>query len=577
MTPRATTLRVIRDISFGDDYNDVILFNNVEEQTEFFMSQIGYAFEEHSYQRPEAGYFKVSRPYKDMARYCYLMFRNSSHEDKWWYAFVDEIVYINDNTTGVRFHIDIMQSYMFDYTLGESFVVREHPSTDNPGDNLVPETINFGEYEYDEAVKQLEVNASKCPFNFSGTLTAEDMCLVVAYNPAIFDLVEKCVSNSYLWKECLYGGVYQGIRFICMPFTPKMDTDAFGQLVEELDTLITNLDLLSFGGIASSYMMPIIFLPDKDNPSWENVKHGVSYDPPTGFPGYTPVNKKLLTYPYVAINATNKRGEGVDYAYEYFINRKPSFFYEGTLSLTPSCICYPVGYKGKVMAVEEGVTLDSYPLVTWGQDGFTEWVSNHMFQTVAGIGLSAATAGVSAYAGVMADPVGTNMALNPWLDYRTAKQLHRAGYDPSESAMKEYATKQGWEAAKHTAVERASGLIPMAANTPPPVQGVNAHDLLFGNLHGKSIRIRRKRIRTEYAKRIDSYFSRYGYATNEMKVPNLKSRPFWNYIQLANARLDDINCPMGAANAIKAIYERGVTFWRPDATIGDYENQRNSV
>lgn len=578
MTPRATTLRVIRDISFGDNYNDVVLFNNVEEQTEFFMSQIGYEFEEQSYQRPEAGYFKVSRPYKDMVRYCYLMFRNSSHEDKWWYAFVDEIVYINDNTTGVRFHIDIMQSYMFDYTLGESFVVREHAATDEPGSNIVPENIYFGDYVTSTFDDQLEVDGSKCAFGYNTTLTPEDMCVVIAYNPAIFDVTTLSGVDKYLWKENLYGGTYQGVRFICIPFTPKLGDAYIKEAVQLLDSIMGTIDLASLGGVISAYMMPLIFLPPKGEPSFNNVRYSIAYNPPTGIPGYSGLkNKKLLTYPYTAINVTNMRTEGVDYAYEYFINRKPTFMFEGTLSFSPSCLCYPAGYKGKTFAVEEGVTLDSYPLVNWGQDGFSEWCSNNLFKTALGAGLMAATGGASAFVSGLNDPVGAIKHYSPTMTHKEAVDFAKRAPGVTGLLTDRYAGERAVGTACSVGVRAAIGVISQTASTPPAPTGVNAHELLFGNLFGKKITIRRKHIRPEYARKLDDYFTRYGYATNEVKTPDLRSRPLWNYIQLQNAHLDNINCPMGVAAAIRGVYEKGVTFWRPHAKVGDYENQSNSV
>lgn len=577
-TARATTLRLIRHIDFSDDYENVVLFNTEAEQTDYFQSQIGLAFEEHSYQRVESGYVKLTAQFDAVYRYCYMMFKNSSMQDKWWYAFIDRIEYINDKTVGVRYHIDIMQSYMFNYTLGESFVVREHSSTDEPGDNLVPESIYYGDYEYG-SLDQLEVPAEDCAFPtfFSGTLNADDMCIVVAYNPAILDLTSLAVPDTFLWRENMYGGVYQGLRFICLPYSPKMSDSAIEGITADLDKLLGAINTTSFGGIVSIFTMPIIFLPPKNEVSWYNTRHGVSFNPVTGFFGYSPKNKKLLTYPYVAINVTNKRNEGVDYAYEYFINRKPSFYYEGTLSLNPSCICYPLGYKGKTYGTEDGVSLDGYPLATWGQDGFTEWASNHMFQTAIGIGLSAATTGASVYAATSRDLIGATRRAMPGLSYEEALSVTEASPSTAQRAAENYARGDAIKAGAASLVRNSLGVLPHISDAPPAPNGVNAHDLLFGNVFGKQIRIRSKRIRAEHAKRIDDYFSRYGYATNEMKVPNTNNRPFWNYVQLQDAHLENIDCPMSAVNTIVGVLERGVTFWKPDAVIGDYTNQDNSV
>lgn len=566
---RATTLVLIRNTNFDDTYEDVILFNDEEEQFNYFSGLSSIHFSEYSYQRPEANYVKVNCDYGSACECTYMMFRNYSHEDRWWYAFIDSVEYINEKTTGVKFHIDVMQSYMFSYELGESFVVREHPKTDNPGDNLVPEGIYYGDYQF-TSTTQLSVDGTKCPFGINAKLTPEDMCIVIAYNPGfLVDLLNIGDVSDYIWKENLYGGVYQGLRFLCMPYTEKMGEGAIEFITSKLDALFGSANILTQGGIVGIYMMPIIFLPPRDGVTHTNIRHGMIYDAPTSFPGFTPKNKKLLTYPYVTINVSNMRDQGVDYAYEYFNNRKASFYYEGTLSLNPSCICYPVGYKGRSMAVEDGVSIAGYPLVSWGQDGITEWLSNHMFQTAIGVTASA----VGAYQGAIGDPIGALQSINPSMTLADARRFtyeSRVGTDI-------VTTRHAEKASNEAVVKSGIGAVGEMITSPPSPSCMNGHDLLFGNTVGKMIRIRRKSILPENARRIDDYFTRYGYATNELKVPELNTRPFWNYIKLKAPHFDNIRCPMDVVNKIASVYEKGVTFWRHNAIIGDYTNQDNSV
>ena len=69
-----------------------------------------------------------------------------------------------------------------------------------------------------------------------------------------------------------------------------------------------------------------------------------------------------------------------------------------------------------------------------------------------------------------------------------------------------------------------------------------------------------KCIRYEFAKRIDDYFTMYGYKTLQTKVPNLYGRRSWNFVKCVDANLiDDI--PVVAHNRIKQAFETGVTFW----------------
>ena len=232
---------------------------------------------------------------------------------------------------------------------------------------------------------------------------------------------------------------------------------------------------------------------------------------------------------------------------------------------------------GKTFATEDGVTLDSYPLATWGQDGFSEWASNHLFQTAIGVGLAAATAGASAYVSTAGNLLGAVSHYAPTLTPKQVRSVVSASPSTAQMLANNYAGEQATSAVVSTVERGIIGAVNQASATPPSAHGVNAHDLLFGNPFGSYIQFRRKCIKAEYARKLDDYFTRYGYAVNEVKVPNLKSRPFWNYIELKNPHLEGINFPMDAAKEIMSVYERGVTFWRPSSAIGDYENQNNSA
>jgi hypothetical protein len=74
----------------------------------------------------------------------------------------------------------------------------------------------------------------------------------------------------------------------------------------------------------------------------------------------------------------------------------------------------------------------------------------------------------------------------------------------------------------------------------------------------------------EYAEKIDLYFSKFGYACNKVKVPNISARPIYNYVKTNNCLVT------GDANAdvlkrIQGIFDAGVTFWKNAAYFGLYD------
>ena len=68
---------------------------------------------------------------------------------------------------------------------------------------------------------------------------------------------------------------------------------------------------------------------------------------------------------------------------------------------------------------------------------------------------------------------------------------------------------------------------------------------------------------------IDDYFNMYGYATHKVKVPNIGSRPEWNYVKTIGCSIYG-ELPSDDARAIEGIFDRGIRFWKTPAHIGNY-------
>lgn len=53
------------------------------------------------------------------------MYQNENYSTKWFYAFIDNMKYINDSMTEISISTDVWQTWQFDLTFLESFVERE--------------------------------------------------------------------------------------------------------------------------------------------------------------------------------------------------------------------------------------------------------------------------------------------------------------------------------------------------------------------------------------------------------------------------------------------------------------------
>lgn len=76
-------------------------------------------------------------------------------------------------------------------------------------------------------------------------------------------------------------------------------------------------------------------------------------------------------------------------------------------------------------------------------------------------------------------------------------------------------------------------------------------------------------------KRIDDFFSRYGYAINEIQEPNVHARDTWDYIKTHNAEFAVANAPVEAENTINQMFDSGLTIWHTYINFKDYSQENN--
>ena len=139
-----TIIKILKNCPLDTTYDHTIFFDTQENQTAYFNGLVKYTLNNQTYQRVNKNRMRVQYKADDLYDCNYIMFQNTSYGNKWFYAFIKSVEYINNITSEIEYEIDVMQTWFFDYTLGQCFVEREHSATDNIGDNLVPENLEQG-------------------------------------------------------------------------------------------------------------------------------------------------------------------------------------------------------------------------------------------------------------------------------------------------------------------------------------------------------------------------------------------------------------------------------------------------
>lgn len=88
---------------------------------------------------------QIDAPFGSCDDVNYISFKNQSHGGKIFFAFVDKVIYINDNCTQIEFTIDPFPTYLGDTKeLDDKYIVRNTPTTDTRGANLEPDYLPQG-------------------------------------------------------------------------------------------------------------------------------------------------------------------------------------------------------------------------------------------------------------------------------------------------------------------------------------------------------------------------------------------------------------------------------------------------
>lgn len=76
-------------------------------------------------------------------------------------------------------------------------------------------------------------------------------------------------------------------------------------------------------------------MPNPGDMTGAHVAYNKTYGlKPTKIDGYTPKNKKLLTYPYTMLYVSTRNGKGAVYRFEFFENNEIKFSIDGSC---PEC------------------------------------------------------------------------------------------------------------------------------------------------------------------------------------------------------------------------------------------------
>lgn len=509
----SSTIYLLNNIPLDSRNLDTFSWASIAEQQAYFLSRVKRTFTSQTYARHEKGLLRLQALADDIYDCNYVMFQNSSFGTKWFYGFINSVEYVNNKTSDISFTMDPLQTWYFETSFSPCFVERMHSATDAIGDNILPEPVDPGELVYNN----YHLIAGEYSIGIVVISIIEVNQETSAAASADVHSYEGVISGSTLWA-------YRA--------------DDITNINAKIQEYIQSPD-----SIIGMYMVPPFILPGgppevggyqvQDNSVGTTT--GITITPITDnstLDGYTPKNKKLLTYPFNMFVADNSNGANITLRYEFCDDLRPRFNMYGTLTMPVEVVLRPSQYKGTAGQNQTmSLTLNNYPMCSWNVDTFKAWVAQNSVPIVGSAAVGVGSAIIGAVTGNLGLVAG---GINSLFD--TASKAVSEGYQ---------------------------------ASIKPDMGKGNFNNGGANYGHGfQAFYGGRMSMKAQNAEMVDNFLEAFGYAQKTIMTPNRRVRPHWTYIKTAGCIIRG-TIPEDDRAAIASIHDAGIRYWS-NGVIGDF-------
>lgn len=514
-----TEIWICGNIPWDSDYNHVRNFGTEAALREYLKSMSPSSGEPwHIQQMSPIGFgearVRLPKQETQLMGANYMMFINHNIAERYFYAFITSIDWLSDNSCLIHYELDYYQCCAYRAQYKPCFVVREHVpvANDTFGGNLIPENLETGEMVCNKS-NQLGFGSLSIGMLLTETLDGKQV------------------------QGRIVGAVYQGANLTILqnddPEVP-METLANG--------LLSNYnDKGKIDAIVDVFMIPELCR--------QQGTQTITINGGDSFQGYAPKNNKLYSFPYCYCLVDNNIGTTAKFKFEYSTqkNNTVEFSARGELCPLPAVSLRTNNYEINGINYLHAMSYTGFPQCSWNSDVYRAWAAQNK-NTIA---LSTAT---NALQPVKAGITGA-----------IAGAL--AGGLPGAVAGGVTGTIGG----AVSGFENQAKL--MAASMDKEIEPAQIHgkcDSLNLNASLGMMRFNFYNMSCTYqnAKAVDDFFTMYGYAVNQVKIPEMNSRPSWNFVKTSGCGFTG-ELPPDMLRNFRAIFDRGVTIWHTD-DIGNY-------
>lgn len=561
-----TTVQLMNNVPLFPDNTNQIYFDNATHQNQYFTSRVYKTSNNLTYQRDYQVY-ALQAEYDNTITSCnYLRYRNNNYGNKWFYAFITSIRYVNPNTVYIDFILDAYQTFMFDITWKDCFIERSHVRDDTLGAHTLDEGIHVGN-RYSK-----EVNVS-----WPGTDVFAGNVNVV---PIIFLAAAYVFPSSGDPTERIITANVQGTPTTLAVWFPNFDVIKTAPLFQ----MQQFLKLLQNSSKSNAIVASVAIPEHIARGTWNTMKGvegaitEVQADPKaiesgaylqisneqfidsvnatltlTPLMSYTPRNKKLYCYPFTYFVLSSNQGENVTIKTEWLPETQPpvgdpdrelKLSLSANISPDSSYFCKVTNANSASRALT--CTMAQLPQVATASSTYANWLAGHMASITSGIlanglqifgGTAATISGAGASAGIGGITSGVNGIIGTIGNLIDAEKM------------------------------------PASLNSSGGSTGNAA-------INNRRFSLYQQVLNPDMYASIDQFFDMYGYKVNMNGTPDFYCRAYWQYFKIPIVNITG-NVPAEYMNQIKSTFQNGVTLWNYSAgdgvDVGNYRNGYNPI
>lgn len=531
---------LVKNIHIDKQYTNVLSYTEAQ-MLELCQANLVAQADNYSFLRP-TGSIMAGFTYSQCLQANYIAFQNPDYSNKWFFAWIDDVIYKGDKNTEITFTIDAWSTWFDKWQKKVCFINRQHVNNDTIGLHTIPENLDVGEVVQESVTEDLAYG------NDFGYWIAVASNWKIKDGSSGAELLESDKGTQYAGIT-VYDNTVFGTQLFFFNITDLssfkdlvlllLRTNADGHIEDVQNIFILpdvaieqsklqnhNAKLISDDNTFSFYTMSYDMSPKKFNTEIVKI---------TSFSDYKPKNNKCFVYPYNYLFVSNNQGSNNIYKYEDFNSEKCIFENQFSIAIGGSGRIVPKNYKGMSTNDDEALVLGKYPTCAWSSDAFTNWLTQNSVNMAVSLGLTA---------GAIAGTIATGGATAPVL----------AGGVMSVAGNIGNTIGQFYQ-----------------ASLLPNINGGQASGDVIWSCNRNMFSLRQMRVKTEYLKIIDDYFTRFGYAIKSLELPNITGRKYWNYVEIgASEEIGYGEVPSKYMDIINNACRKGVTIWHNHANVGNY-------